>query len=483
MNISAAKSKVTAVCLSRPAPYIVMLILFGSVIGYVAVIVPDVVSRDQWRFIPLISNFYNGTLSFSDFWVSHSAHVKPGYKVLWILNAVVFGLNTKLATYAGLLLLLATAWLIYRRYESTMPQQHSPLLIRAGFVTIAAVLFSFNQLFSFIYSLLALGGYAGTLLNVSAWLLADAAIRRSRYGLTLAGCCAVLWLDILGFAGARSPSVVVAMLVGLSVFAILSDRERRSKRFVVTFVLFAASVIGEAVYWSLLNERGPGFGPGGSLQAVLHQPLATLHYFATGAAASTVPAAAIVAHTGVSYAQVAWVGYVVIVLGAYTIYRFFRFRMWQMTSVPLMLMLYSAGFLCESFLARFSHFGVGNAAAPRYILDLMPAAVGIIWILVWTTNYTAAGTQRDIVRRTAVPGLLAIIFFVQAGTGAIRYYTATLQYNTGVAAIHQVVSGSFKKNWVCPSVRICTRGRDVLLRHHLNVFRPGYVIPQPIQPH
>lgn len=447
-----------------------LVILAAIVLLFSATLVADVVTRDQWHFLSLIEHFYNGTLTFGEFWNSHSAHVKPGYKLLFLLNGVALGLNIKLEIYVGLIELFAISLLLYRRYRLTFPSTDTPWLSIAGFLTIATVLFSFNQVATFDYGLLALGGYTGTLLTIGSFLLADSAARPGR---TLPLCTAtgvVVLFDLLGFAGARGPAILLALLIATGLRAWLDTDGRRAEVKSLVAVAIAA-VIGESVYWSLLQNPGGG-GLGTSITDLLHHPLDIARYLSLGAASSIVHVDALRSQLGVPIGSQIWLGVPVLAATAFALYLYFSRHIWRSTSVPLMLIIYSACFLGESMAARFSTFGIANAASPRYVFDLMPGLIGLLWILFHSAAVASLHRRRAWIAGAAVAMLIAV--GCQGLNAWFQYRIAIYQYNANARAAQQVFTGNFKQSWVCPSVTLCTQGREILRKHQLSVFRPGY---------
>ncbi|MDE2235436.1 MAG: hypothetical protein KGK44_07780, partial [Gammaproteobacteria bacterium] len=100
--------------------YAGLFLLFIAVILLASYAARSVVTNDQWHFIDVIRDYYQHGLSLRDIWEGHGAHRTPGYKILFLLDAIYFHLNLKLEIYAGILALLAMAVMIYTRYRDSM---------------------------------------------------------------------------------------------------------------------------------------------------------------------------------------------------------------------------------------------------------------------------------------------------------------------------------------------------------------------------
>ncbi|MDE2346125.1 MAG: hypothetical protein KGL13_06630, partial [Gammaproteobacteria bacterium] len=92
--------------------YAGLFLLFIAVILLASYAGRSVVTADQWVFLDVIRNYYQHGFSFRDVWEAQGPHRTPGYKILFLLDAIYFHLNLKLEIYAGILALLAMAVMI-----------------------------------------------------------------------------------------------------------------------------------------------------------------------------------------------------------------------------------------------------------------------------------------------------------------------------------------------------------------------------------
>ncbi len=446
--------------------------LWTLIILFVYLVVPDVISRDQWSFVPLIKDAYNGQLTFHDLWRSHSEHVKPGYKLLFVANALYFHLNMKLEIYTGLLALLFITRLLQFEFRRSQIQTAPALATVLGSIAIASLTLSFNQVAAFRFSLLALGGFVGTGLTVSAWVLADRARLSGRgSNLLLAGSCIALLLDIFGFSGARAPAVVASLVIALGLSTYLTqgdDRKLHIKTLLFTGFVGTASL---AAYLVLIRDPGEASGVHGALFIAFTHPWKLTNYLALGTLSSIINVQQLLQFQHVAMSRLILAGYLVLGSFAYAVVAYFRHRMWQRSLLPLIAIFYTVGILGETFLGRYSLFGLANAASPRYVLDLIPGAIGVSWIL----SATLAQPRKDAASRAVVSItvlMLAGILTTQIWNGYVVAQFAHYERNAGVRAIQLVRDGDFDRpSWVCPHPDLCRSGRDILIKYRLNVFR------------
>ena len=59
---------------------------------------------DEWNWLPLVRDGFEGEFSFKDYWKAHGGHRVFGYKILLTLNAMFLGLDLRFFQFGGVLL-------------------------------------------------------------------------------------------------------------------------------------------------------------------------------------------------------------------------------------------------------------------------------------------------------------------------------------------------------------------------------------------
>ena len=72
---------------------IISLLLVFFVLEYVNKINFLALNSDQFRWVPLIADLYNGDLILSELWSPHSIHRAPAYISIFLINSYFFDLN------------------------------------------------------------------------------------------------------------------------------------------------------------------------------------------------------------------------------------------------------------------------------------------------------------------------------------------------------------------------------------------------------
>ena len=429
----------------------------------------DFVSRDQWHFIPMLDHYMSGTLDWHELWESHSEHVKPGYKLLFLLNARYLGLNIQAEIMVGMLLLgLATLLLIREMRKSATPMPWFAWLC-AGLVML-----SFNQWASYSYSLLALGGFGGTLLQLALFIGFSYLLLRGLTAWQMGLLVVVLCLGIFGFTGARGPAVVGACVMA-AVAAYIVDAPARGRilRAAVPFLLLCAACI--VVYLKLLHlQSGRHMAPMDELRTTLADPLGSLVYVSGSLASSMLNIqASSLANSDAGAMGLALVGYTLL---GWCLWRYFRAGLWRQSWVPLMLIGYSALFVLEVLIGRYGSDvdTVRGYAVPRYVFDSHLWLVGCVWIL--GLDWAEAGARLRI-RQIAVCLLLVPLFLEVANLRSVQGHAVYQVKSKAQAKIdmREIAAGHESADalprWACPNAKLCADGIATLNKYHLDFAR------------
>lgn len=454
---------------------------FLAALWLVHVAAADVVTRDQWHFLAGIDDYYQHGFKLVDLWASHSEHRTPGYKLLFLLNALWFHLNLRLECYIGVLALLLSAVWLYRSYRASLGDGVRPLAAQLGFVVLAAVFFSFNQWILYTYSLSALDSFLGNLAFILCWYYLDRELRRAP------SQGAFLWIFVpcflsalLVFGEGRGPAVIVATLVPVALAALYAGHGAGLRRWVACGVLAAISILSQAIYWLVGPTVSYNQSLTKNLLVVFSAPLAALKYLLIMLTSSV----ATVQITGRADDWVlCTVGAVVALLYLAALWLFWSRRLWSRSYMPLFLMGYSALYLASLLVGRFGIHGDADAGAPRYATDLQLGIVGAFWVFYLAYFHTEAGPRLKALVLVASIGMLGL----QAANAYEVYRFVPFQRaaNSGFRAF--LLSDKADKYvtdppaaFMCPSTDLCAEGTQLLKRYGLTPFQDA-AMPPPAQ--
>lgn len=429
------------------------------------------VSRDQWHFIPMLHDYFGGDFHLFSLWVSHSQHRTPGYKLLFLLNAVFFKLDMRLEVMLGFATLVASVLLLLKRFLDGLPATVPGAVVTLGVVTLTLMGFNLNQWYCLTYPLTSLAGYGGILCFVWLWLMLDTQLREGSGAWKTVGLCLALAFSLISFAAGMGPALIVTLLaIPLAVMLLEWRADAASLRLLVALAVTAA--VCEWLYWYTpgVVRESPHSRP--FLQVLLADPLSLLEFLVLSFASSVIPADAMDKHYHIIGHDLNLVmGVVVMGVYALSAFLYLRLRMWKASYIPAFLMAFTTLFILSTLVVRLPSTGLGTSEAPRYVLYSQIGFLGCLWVLFqWFAVLTASpGTWWA---KVAGPASSSLVMAVLFGVGLValwRFYPYVVHSNN--QAVQQVLTGSFSQpDWLCPDPDLCVEGRMTLEQYGLNVF-------------
>lgn len=433
-----------------------------------------VISRDQWRLLPMLQDWTDGQFHTGSLWLTHSQHRIPAYKLLFLLDGLFLKLNMRVEIMLGCLALAVAVLFLMRRFIDTAQASQRELWV--GAAALALLGLSLNQWNSLIYGLGALNGLGRVASFIGFWLVLDAKLReRVSYRGTV-GLCALLAFVLLCWAGGHGPAYLIATAITLA-FALWRAPSTERKGLQLFAWLAVTALIAQAVYW-LAGPLPPVRGSAGSvLHFVLHAPLRVMEYGLLSLASSAMPIEGMEHH--------GWPRLLSLLAGAGigTLYlagalAFLYGRLWQKSWLPGFLMGYSLLLIVSIFVARIGSEGMASATAPRYVLDTQLGLMGCCWSLFLWRMDRPVQARSWAERLTAVPLLFAAVLLLELGDAGMLWAHAGEQRRMVAEASEQVKAGDFEtQDWLCPDQVLCKAGTDYMRQQRLNIFRD-----QPDQP-
>ena len=468
--------------LTSKALVILLVIWYAFVAAYTWTINSDFISRDQWHFLLMVDHFMSGTLDWHEFWLSHSEHVKPAYKLLFLLNAKYLNLNIMVETMAGILLLGAASLLMLNQMiknSNTTPQQTMP---RFALLVVGMVLMSFNQWANYAYSLLALGGFGGMLVQLVFFTEFSHLLDRRLSIIQISILVVALLMGVFGFSGARSPAVVGgATIAAFTSFMLSPEARSRILRYATPLLILGFVSIG--IYFLLLHSSSSEHSDlVRDLKEVLADPLGAITYISDTMSESMLDMTEADKSVRAPLLSAGLSVFGFLILG-WSLWRYFKAEYWRKTWVPLMLISYSSLFVLEVIVGRYGKetFSLHSSSVPRYVFDSHLWIVGAAWImgLDWVKSPNRVNKHAAIDLVPAV--VLMFIFTLEITNLVLAYQMWSFQRNAVTKVmreLREVASGNESvyslPTWVCPSKPLCKQGFVILKKYQLNVAKGVY---------
>lgn len=456
------------------AHLLILLALIASAIGvciYVDHYVVDTVSRDEWRFFDVLRHYYNHQPWLQDVWGTHSQQRTPGYKLFFLANAVLFGLNTLVANYVGIAVYSLFCIFLYLHCVRQPRPEPDNSFYFLSFAPLVIALFSFSQNYFYEYDLLAFSALISTALSGAIWILLDR-YERPPTAARYIGILVLLLVSLLFFASAKAPALVVATLA-MGVFALMRQQEGRKRIWLIYGLIVLISVLVQLLYWS----TGPSIVAGPSLVdrfAVVAGDFGGALSYAMRALGASVLSDELRSVARLPrplfLATGAGVAALYIACAATYLYK----RLYRQTLLPIPFIIFAVLFICELLIGRFA-IGVDNGGAQRYIHETHLGLIGCLLVLVQLMrNWHKEGK--------AIPayGLLLVSLTV---LGTLQYYNvrtalvvAPFDTRNHAEAIHIAKERAQGGNtpyprWYCPDEELCDANVQFMRKHDLNIYR------------
>ena len=457
----------------------VVLALIGLwtalVLWYIWRVTGDSITRDEWRFVEMLRHWYGGQFSLADIWSTNTAgseHRVPAFKLYFLADALWFGLDVRLGCYLGALALGVFALLMYRYFLRTRPPGGSAAFDHYAFVPVAITLFSFSQSHIYSYDLLAMFAITGTMLFGALWMQVDLKLRTPQPAWRYLSFAALLVLLLLSFGAGKNPALVLATLV-LAVGLALQGGKPVAWKALGT--LTAGALLAEFIYFG----GGAGSATKGGMSGLLGNVLGDLggafHYvlhalgvaFITGGAVLALPEAE-------RAARLDLYGAVVLLGAAAALGLYLWGRAYRRVLLPLVLAVFTAGYLAELVLGRFGG-GTDNGSAPRYVYTDHLLVVACVFVFADAlTVLHRSGRQR---------AAIALLVALSLGMGWVEVHNQRLEFRSidSQAKAQQVaVDAALARlagqpvaypRWYCPDQDLCDDDMQFLAEHRLSLAR------------
>lgn len=372
------------------------------------------IMKDQWRLMPMIDNYMEGTFKYSDLMEPLNGHNLSGYKAMFLLNAIFCNLNMYFELILTVLIMLFNSLLIY--YE--MQKRN---FFKAGyfmyicFFMMVLIYFSCSQSAYWQYSLISLQQVSALLIFLALLIIMEKYRENTNcHYLFLAISILFLFILAVGF----TPSLTVfapALLFYILLLLVLEPLQRRRSFELLSVTIFFWSLSFLVSYGGLNQTGGVPFSV--KINEIFSDITGSIIYIVRSLGASIFHPAIF---QKMDYTFQIWlgIGAVMLYLGAIIMYMYFK--LWEKTSIPFIIALTSLVFVAISVITRYGGTtGFDFAAAPRYISSTRLGLIGVFWIY-------GLALPKLFIRKTQICLLVVMLLFVGTVEG-INWYAESYQ--------------------------------------------------------
>ena len=428
------------------------------------------ISRDQWHYIPMIQDYFTGHFHLFSLWDTHSQHRTPGYKLLFLGNAIFLGLNMRFEIMLGAAALILTVVVLMKRFWDSLPSGTPLATALIGLLAIAMASTSLNQWADLTYGLTALAGYAGILCFVWLWLMLDSQLRLGTSRWKTTALSLALAFTLLVFAGGMGPALIVSLIAVPFGVMLLEHRVEKGKLALLASLMLC-SIICELLYWGTSGIRLTSPHSQSFMTVFMQQPSLAPEYLLLAFTSSVLHANVLERHYPVYGRDINLVvGTLIFCIYALSAFCYLRLRMWKTSYMPAFLMMFSVLFIFSTLLVRLPSSGIDTAEAPRYVQYSQLGFVGCLWtIFHWLGTPTTSRPMRLTVAAQAA--LFVSVAFLYGYGLNDSWQGSPYIVKSNEHAVQEILSGDFSDDdFVCHSPPMCQAGRAILAQYQLNVF-------------
>jgi len=441
---------------------LIMFIMYGAVFYFSWYTKGSIVlMKDQWHYLTMVTGYYQNGFDFHLITLRHGEHLQLAYNAWFLLNGILFGLNTRMELFIGLFFLGGFLWILYLKFNASLDQSSPALERQVMFLPMLLIALSFNQQAIFNYSLLSFCSFGETLFMmffISELNEYFSSQNPKNKNLMFIGLSFVLLG--LGFAGGGWVIYLIVALLTMGFWIIVN---RPFKRHIIKLVVLMIFLCAFSIW---VNSFGGG-QPVNSISQliyVFHNIDQAVLYILILLANSVINVNWFEAKGLMNLVYGIGVG----VGGVYlfSAFLFIKTKMWEKTYIPLYLMLFFWLVAIALLMNRFQNFGIGNAASPRYVTTLQIGLLGCLWVVIYWVNLLPKSKGDAMWLAIWMMVGIPYVFHLSVAIHLSPFYR-----NFYINASKTVLNERFsERGVVCPNELFCKEGVITLKEHKLNVF-------------
>jgi len=361
---------------------IVLLFIFQCC--YLNLSTSNIPLMDYWRYIHEIGEkVMTNSLSLKDFWTpSANVHRNPLLYFLLTFNIKFFHYNVLIEIFAGAIILCLISFFIYftlrkRSYKSI----HWSIKEQLIYTSISLAVFNLNQWeimteqFSLTFMLRIL------IYNYIFWRLDSFLLNDKKYGKTFINALLIFFTILLCSQG-YFPALIGAIICGLILNAVINFKEEKIKYLIHYIILIAFMIIASYIYLFGLDLIS---GTNGGAKSRI---LLSFIFDGTLLKSILIMLASIIIPT--SYLQkygvniYYFIGMIMALFVIFTIYIYFKNKIYKNTYYPIMLILYAGINIILISFARVNAFDLTYLVSSRYVVETNMLLIGTLWIIFYS---------------------------------------------------------------------------------------------------
>lgn len=363
----------------RYVAILMILVAFLFYIFYIHRSAGNIVYMDQLRILDIVDKYFSGNLKAMDLWAPYLQHRIFGYRLIFLVNAIFFHLNTFFEMYLGAVMLCVICIFIYLEYEKSFYKYCLDKKKMLIFFIITCIVFGLQKWEVIVLSM-GVNMYIQIILDMAIFsVLNNILTKGESLAFLLVKLSIFILLFIMFFSGAYYYACLGSVIVILFMNIYLNKEERKKSIFLI-YIVGVVSIIGLKIYSIGMNTNNEG----------IYEPITKQIYFLCSHFFDALKfyvlslAGSIV---GVETAEVylnlnimLGIGFILLSIYFFSIIIFVLNKLYKKTYMPLFLIMYTLIF-CVLILVGRLNYGIDYGMSSRYMNETQYGLIGVLWII------------------------------------------------------------------------------------------------------
>lgn len=394
-----------------------LVVIYFFQILYLINATTNIPMMDYWTYLnEFTDKVFSGNISVSDIWANFTSHRAPFQYLLFFINLKFFSGDTLVSVFAGSIVTLLTTLYISRCYTRNNEMQN--VCGQLSVILIAAIMFSLNR-WEIITLEFSMAFAVRIFLFIIIFNLIDKLCKDNvacqKYVFEIG---ALISVTIIFFSSSYFPAMVFAIASAMCIELLIKTREERKKFFKYCLILALFVLMAAAIYiFDLGTDVGSANIFSGSFWIDMVKALVIMM-------ASSCVHVNILNNTSMII-----LGSIVLIVYIITTFIYFKKKIYKVTYIPLMLMLYSIGSMLMIYYGRAGVFDLNYLSSSRYTYETTLGLVGIVWINTLGIEKGFIKKKRNYFSLVMVVMVLISIIHVNKIEGGMAIYRKSYMQN------------------------------------------------------
>lgn len=353
-----------------------ILLIFGSMIYYTFLTAGCFVRSDDFRFIEFfLKNYFEGTFQWKMLWQDH--HPQPLSGFLFIANAELFDLNMTYTALFGVFFLLPISVLLFISFKNTLNEKNFNYPTLLIFILILMVLFSLNSADKYNWSLVTLSN-----ITILFYISLSYFINKKIIDEDTSFSYIIINIVFLCALDGNASKIFIASIIFILIILLFLNEKKKNIIIIILILLTSLAIEQLFLNWIGFEQKySQGFIES-LINIISRDFFALLKSFSVGLSNGLINYDLLrELNLREGYIEILTISITLIYF--YTLFIYFKFKYYEKTIIPFVLIVFSILFLLAVIVYRYPpvEFSPYMISAPRNTKFFELGMIGMIWIL------------------------------------------------------------------------------------------------------